>query len=70
MTWENILKYRKIQMQGKTKIVNIVWRSDREDLPDSQMRETRYLKDKEKVLQYLSRKYEAEAVDYDVYDFF
>tara|TARA_B100000287_G_C20091029_1_gene566472 strand:- start:174 stop:386 length:213 start_codon:yes stop_codon:yes gene_type:complete len=70
MTWESILKYRKIQMQPKTKIENIVWRSDREDLPDSQMVETKYLKDKEKVLQYLSRKYGAEAVDYDEYDFF
>lgn len=44
MTWENILKYRKVQMQGKTKIVNIKWNSDREDLPDTQMVENRYLK--------------------------
>tara|TARA_R110002020_G_scaffold372903_1_gene584288 strand:+ start:156 stop:371 length:216 start_codon:yes stop_codon:yes gene_type:complete len=70
MTWENILKYRKVQMQGKTKIVNIKWNSDREDLPDTQMVENRYLKNKEKALEFLSRKYKAKALDYDKYGFF
>ena len=70
MTWEDILKYRKIQMQAKTKIENIKWDSDREDLPDSQMVESQYLKDKQKVLDFLSKKYGAKALDYDKYEFF
>tara|TARA_R100000278_G_scaffold119899_1_gene101762 strand:+ start:345 stop:557 length:213 start_codon:yes stop_codon:yes gene_type:complete len=70
MTWEDILKYRKIQMQAKTKIENIKWDSDREDLPDSQMVESKYLKDKQKVLDFLSKKYGAKALDYDKYEFF
>ncbi len=70
MTWEDILKYRKIQMQAKTKIENIKWDSDREDLPNSQMVESKYLKDKQKVLDFLSKKYGAKALDYDKYEFF
>lgn len=70
MTWEDILKYRKIQMQAKSKIENIKWDSDREDLPDSQMVESKYLNDKQKVLDFLSKKYGARALDFDKYEFF
>ena len=63
MKWEDILK-------NTTKIVNIAWEEDEDRLPSSTMVPTRLLKDKSKVLEYLSKNYGVKATGYKEYDFF
>ena len=63
MKWEDILK-------NATKLVNITWEREEDNLPDSAMVPTRLIKNKSKVLEYLSKNYGVKATGYEEYEFF
>ena len=71
MKWTSILKNPiKIRNDDMTKIVDIVWEEEIEELPDTYMVPSRFLNNKKRVLEYLSKKFKAKALDYDEYGFF
>ena len=53
-----------------TKIVNISWDREGDKLPKIQFVPTRLIEDKERILQILSDKYHAIALDFELHDWF
>ena len=53
-----------------TKIVNISWDREGDELPKTQFVPTRLIEDKERILQILSDKYHAIALDFELHDWF
>lgn len=71
MKWTTILKNPiKIRNDDMTKVVDIVWEEELEELPDTHIVPSRFLNNRKKVLEYLSKTFKAKALDYDEYGFF
>jgi len=68
VNWQNVLKVK--QLGNMTKIVNISWDREGDELPKTQFVPTRLIEDKERILQILSDKYHAIALDFELHDWF